>query len=63
MPSIAVVEDLDWPNCIGAYWGEINTAIHKGFGMSGALTNGVFCDLGDLSQGFPGVILNLCVTV
>ena len=52
-PSVAVVEDLDFPNCIGAYWGEINTTIHKGFGMSGALTNGVVRDLGDLPQGFP----------
>jgi regulator of RNase E activity RraA len=52
-PSVAVVEDLDWPNCIGAYWGEINTTIHRGFGMSGALTNGVVRDLGDLPQGFP----------
>lgn len=52
-PSIAVVEDLDYPNCVGAYWGEINTTVHKGFGMSGALTNGVVRDLGDLPQGFP----------
>lgn len=52
-PSVAVIEDLDWPNCIGAYWGEINTTIHKGFGMSGALTNGVVRDLGDLPPSFP----------
>lgn len=52
-PSVAVVEDLDYPHCIGAYWGEINTNVHKGFGMSGALTNGVVRDLGDLPQGFP----------
>ena len=52
-PSVAVVEDLDFPNCIGAYWGEINTTVHKGFGMSGALTNGVTRDLGDLPEGFP----------
>jgi regulator of RNase E activity RraA len=52
-PSVAVVEDLDFPNAIGAYWGEINTTIHKGFGMAGALTNGVVRDLGDLPAGFP----------
>ena len=52
-PSVAVVEDMDYPNCMGAYWGEVNTTIHKGFGMSGALTNGVVRDLGDLPQGFP----------
>lgn len=52
-PAVAVIEDLDWPNCIGAYWGEVNTTIHKGFGLSGALTNGVVRDLGDLPAGFP----------
>jgi hypothetical protein len=31
MPAVAVVEDLDFPDCIGAYWGEINTTVHKGF--------------------------------
>ncbi len=54
-PSVAVVEDLDYPDCIGAYWGEVNTAIHKGFGMAGALTNGVMRDLGDMAPGFPVV--------
>ena len=52
-PSVAVVEDVDFPACVGAYWGEVNTAIHKGFGMAGALTNGVVRDLGDLPDGFP----------
>ncbi len=54
-PSVTVVEDLDYPDCIGAYWGEINTTVHKGFGISGALTNGVMRDLGDLPDGFPVV--------
>lgn len=54
-PSVAVVQDLDYPNCIGAYWGEVNTTIHKGFGMNGALTNGVMRDLGDMAPEFPVV--------
>lgn len=54
-PSVAVIEDLDFPHCIGAYWGEVNTTIHKGFGMAGALTNGVMRDLGDLAPDFPVV--------
>jgi len=54
-PAVTVVEDVDYPNCIGAYWGEINTTVHKGFGVSGALTNGVMRDLGDLPEGFPVV--------
>ena len=54
-PSIAVIEDEDFPDCIGAYWGEINTKIHKRFGLSGVLTNGVVRDLGDLAEDFPVV--------
>lgn len=54
-PAVAVIEDMDFPHCIGAYWGEINTTVHKGFGMSGALTNGVMRDLGDVPEGFSVV--------
>ena len=54
-PAVAVIEDVDFPACVGAYWGEINTAVHKGLGLSGALTNGVMRDLGDLPEGFPVV--------
>ena len=52
-PSVAVIEDCDFPNCVGAFWGEINTTVHKGFGVSGVVTNGVVRDLGDLPAGFP----------
>ena len=54
-PKIAVVEDVDFPNCVSAWWGEVHTAVHKGLGVSGALTNGVMRDLGDLEPGFPVV--------
>ncbi len=54
-PAVAVVQDLDVPNAIGAYWGEINTNIHKSFGISGTLTDGVMRDLGDLPDGYPVV--------
>tara|TARA_B100000929_G_scaffold206043_1_gene164142 strand:- start:4290 stop:4997 length:708 start_codon:yes stop_codon:yes gene_type:complete len=54
-PAIVVIEDVDYPECIGAFWGEINTKVHKGFGLSGALTNGVVRDLGDLAEDFPVV--------
>ncbi|WP_120632136.1 RraA family protein [Ruegeria sp. EL01] len=52
-PALAVIEDLDGENAVGAFWGEINTTVHKGFGLSGALTNGVMRDLGDLPTDFP----------
>lgn len=52
-PGVAVIEDVDVPDCVGAFWGEINATVHKGLGVSGALTNGVMRDLGDLPAGFP----------
>jgi len=54
-PSVVVIEDEDYPHAIGAFWGEVNTVIHKGFGMSGTLTNGVIRDLGDMAEGYPVV--------
>lgn len=52
-PSVAVVEDIDYPNCIAGWWGEVHVAVHKGFGMSGAVTNGVMRDLDVIDEGFP----------
>ena len=52
-PAVAVVEDVDGADAIGAYWGEVNTNVHKSLGLDGALTNGVMRDLGDLPDGFP----------
>jgi regulator of RNase E activity RraA len=52
-PAIAVVEDVDEPHCVSAWWGEVHTTVHKGLGMAGALTNGVMRDLGDMPAGFP----------
>ena len=52
-PAIAVVEDEDHPDCNAAWWGEVHSAVHKGLGLAGALTNGVMRDLGDLEPGFP----------
>lgn len=52
-PAIAVIEDVDYPDCVGAWWGEVHVAVHKSLGMAGALTNGLVRDLGDLADGFP----------
>ena len=52
-PTAAVVEDVDYPNCIAGWWGEVNVAIHKGLGLAGAITNGVMRDLDVMDEGFP----------
>lgn len=51
-PKLVVIEDEDGEKAVSAYWGEINTAIHKGFGVAGVLTNGLMRDLGDMEKGF-----------
>lgn len=52
-PTAAVVEDVDFPNCIAGWWGEVHVAVHKGLGLAGAVTNGVMRDLDVLDDGFP----------
>ena len=52
LPTIAVLEDLDEPPCIGAFWGEVNSNVHKGLGVLGCVTSGSFRDLDMLAPGF-----------
>ena len=50
--TIAVIEDLDAAPGFGAFWGEVNTAVHRGLGCTGAITNGSMRDLDDCAPGF-----------
>ena len=50
--NICVIEDLDWPNPIGAFWGEVNVSLHKGLKLNGTLTNGLLRDLGDIDKDY-----------
>ena len=50
--TIAVVQDLDDTPGFGAFWGEVNTAIHRGLGCVGGVTNGSMRDLDDCAPGF-----------
>lgn len=52
-PTVAVVEDVDYPNCIAGWWGEVHVAVHKGLGLKGAVSNGVMRDLDVIDEGFP----------
>jgi len=51
-PNVVVIEDTDWPHCIGGFWGEMQVAQHKGLGIAGTVTNGVLRDLGMLDPGY-----------
>jgi regulator of RNase E activity RraA len=47
-----VIQDLDMNPGIGAFWGEVQTNIHKGLGVAGCVTNGSFRDVTDSARGF-----------
>ena len=51
-PSIVVIQDLDDPPGRGAFWGEVQSAIHVGLGARGLLTNGSVRDLDQWAPGF-----------
>jgi regulator of RNase E activity RraA len=51
-PNVVVIEDTDWPNVIGGFWGEMQVAQHKGLGLAGTVTNGVLRDLAMLDEGY-----------
>jgi regulator of RNase E activity RraA len=51
-PTVVVIQDLDPRPGIGAFWGEVQTNIHKGLGCVGAVTNGSFRDIQDSARGF-----------
>ena len=52
LPTIAVLQDIDTPCGYGAFWGEVQTTVHKGLGCIGCVTNGSFRDLDMLAPGF-----------
>ncbi len=44
-PWLVVIEDLDYPNPIGSFWGEVNASVYKALGAVGTVTNGGVRDL------------------
>ena len=52
-PSIVVIQDLDGAQAgYGAFWGEVQSAIHAGLGVRGLVTNGSVRDLDQWAPGF-----------
>ena len=52
LPTIAILQDLDAKEGYGAFWGEVQTTVHKALGCIGCVTNGSFRDLDMLAPGF-----------
>jgi len=51
-PTIIVIQDLDPHPGFGAFWGEVQTAVHKGLGAVGGITNGSMRDIEQQAPGF-----------
>jgi 4-hydroxy-4-methyl-2-oxoglutarate aldolase len=47
-PRIIVLQDLDTPPGVGAYWGEVQSNIHRALGCIGTVTNGSVRDLDEV---------------
>lgn len=52
LPTVVMLEDLDETPGTGAFWGEVNSNVHKGLGALGCVTNGSFRDIDMLAPGF-----------
>src|SRR3984893_13181570 len=53
LPSIAVIQDIDAPDTgFGAFWGEVQTHVHKGLGCAGVITDGTVRDLDAMAPNF-----------
>ncbi len=52
-PGIVVIEDLDGAHVgYGAFWGEVQSNIHKALGCLGTITNGSIRDIPMIPAGF-----------
>ncbi len=51
-PGIVVIEDKDEPPGYGAFWGEVQTNVHKALGCIGTVTNGSIRDIAQVAEGF-----------
>lgn len=61
-PKIVVVQDLDKPRVVGAFWGEVNANTHRALGCVGTIIDGAIRDLDEMTNaGFKALARRLCV--
>jgi regulator of RNase E activity RraA len=61
-PKIVIVQDLDKPRTIGAFWGEVNSNIHRSLGCVGTITDGAIRDVDEMANaGFKALARRMCV--
>jgi regulator of RNase E activity RraA len=51
-PGIMIIEDLDESVGYGAFWGEVQSNVHKALGCLGTVTNGSIRDIPMIAEGF-----------
>lgn len=44
-PTVMVIHDLDSPNPVGSWWGEVHANVHRALGCVGVITDGGVRDL------------------
>ncbi len=49
-PRVVVLQDMDYPNPIGSFWGEVQANVHKALGCVGTVTNGGVRDLDEMQE-------------
>ena len=57
-----MVRDLDRPQTIGSFWGEVNANAHAALGCVGTITSGAIRDVDEMTNaGFKALAHRLCV--
>jgi regulator of RNase E activity RraA len=51
-PSIVVIQDEDPERGVGAFWGEVQTNIHRALDCAGVITDGAVRDIAQMARGF-----------
>ena len=55
-PSICVIQDLDGADVgFGAFWGEVQSTVHKALGLKGVITDGCIRDIPQWAPGFQAL--------
>jgi regulator of RNase E activity RraA len=55
-PRIVVIQDIDGPDIgYGAFWGEVQSNVHKALGCLGVVTDGSIRDIDQWAEGFQAL--------
>ena len=60
LPTIAILQDIDDSAGYGAFWGEVQSTVHRALGCIGCVTNGSYRDLDAWAEGFQIIGGSVC---